>query len=233
MITDAQVRRLMKLNQSEDTLSLAAAKAGMDEKTARKYRQAGRLPSQLRVEHTWRTRPDAFEEVWSMLEGMLGINSGLEAKTLFEHLQREHPGRFQDGELRTLQRRVKVWRALKGPAREVFFPQDHEPGELSQSDFTDMGDLGVAIQGHPFKAPGLPFRDDLLELGDGDDLFLREFRIAEYGFAECAVGAGWRAAGAANGLSYRCRAMRHYGLEPRKTNPSSPTRAAVLGWTKS
>ena len=83
MITDAQVRRLMKLNQSEDTLSLAAAKAGMDEKTARKYRQAGRLPSQLRVEHTWRTRPDAFEEVWSMLEGMLGINSGLEAKTLF------------------------------------------------------------------------------------------------------------------------------------------------------
>ena len=60
MITDAQVRRLMKLNQSEDTLSLAAAKAGMDEKTARKYRQAGRLPSQLRVEHTWRTRPSGF-----------------------------------------------------------------------------------------------------------------------------------------------------------------------------
>ena len=52
MITDAQVRRLMRLNQSEDTLSLAAAKAGMDEKTARKYRQVGRLPSQLRVEHT-------------------------------------------------------------------------------------------------------------------------------------------------------------------------------------
>ena len=151
MITDAQVRRLMKLIQIEDTLSLAAAKAGMDEKTARKYRQTGCLPSQLRAQHTWRTWPDAFEEVWSTLEDMLGVNSGLEAKTLFQYLQRESPGRFQDGQLRTLQRRVKVWRALKGPAREVFFPQEHEPGQLSQSDFTDMGGLGITILGHPFE----------------------------------------------------------------------------------
>ena len=63
MVTDAQVRRLMKLIQTEDTLTVAAAKAGMDEKTARKYRDAGQLPSQLHVEHTWRTRPDPFEEV--------------------------------------------------------------------------------------------------------------------------------------------------------------------------
>ena len=63
MITDAQVRRLMKLIQTEETLAIAASKAGMDEKTARKYRDAEQLPSQMKTEHTWRTRPDSFEEV--------------------------------------------------------------------------------------------------------------------------------------------------------------------------
>ena len=151
MVTDAQVRRLMKLIPSEDTLALAAAKAGMDEKTARKYRRAGRLPSQLTAKHTWRNRPDAFEQVWPDLEQALKLNPGLEAKTLFQYLQRQHPGQFQDGQLRTLQRRIKTWRALEGPAKEVFFPQRHEPGQLCQSDFTNPSWLGVTIQGQPFE----------------------------------------------------------------------------------
>ena len=74
----------------------------------------------------------------------------LQAKTLFKDLQRRHPGKFQDGQLRTLQRRVKEWRALEGPPKEVFFEQRHEPGELSQSDFTHMNGLGVRIEGQPF-----------------------------------------------------------------------------------
>ena len=89
MVTDAQVRRLMKLMQKEDTLALAAAKAGMDEKTARKYRRSGQLPSQLKRRHTWRNRPDAFEKVWPDLEQALKLNPGLEAKTLFQYLQRK------------------------------------------------------------------------------------------------------------------------------------------------
>ena len=117
MVTDAQVKRLMRLIQTEETLAIAATKAGMDEKTARKYRDAEQLPSQMKTEHTWRTRPDPFEQVWPGLEQMLGVNDGLEAKTLFEFLQREHPGRFPDGQLRTLQRRIKVWRALEGPSK--------------------------------------------------------------------------------------------------------------------
>ena len=100
----------MKLIQTEDTLAVAAAKAGMDEKTARKYRDAGQLPSQLQSEHSWRTRTDAFEDVWPDLKQMLDTDDGLEAKTLFEYLQREQPGRFADGQFRTLQRPVKVWR---------------------------------------------------------------------------------------------------------------------------
>lgn len=107
MVTDNQVRKLMKLSQKEETKSIAAAKAGMDEKTARKYLKAGQLPSQLKKEHTWRTREDPFEKEWGEVEKQLGLNSGFEAKTLFEELQRKHPGKYSDGQLRTFQRKVK------------------------------------------------------------------------------------------------------------------------------
>jgi transposase len=129
---------------------VAAAKAGLDEKTARKYLRSGKLPSECRPERTWRTRPDPFEGIWEDLAELLRSNPGLEAKTLFDHLQREHPGRFQDGQLRTLQRRVKQWRAVEGPAREVYFEQVHEPGQLCQSDFTHLSSLGVTIAGQAF-----------------------------------------------------------------------------------
>ena len=132
------------------SLTVAAAKADMDEKTARKYRSLGKLPSEIKVEHTWRTREDPFNGVWEEIEEKLDINPGLEAKTLFEDLQRRYSGQFADGQLRTLQRRVKIWRALKGPPKEVFFPQEHHPGELCQSDFTHMDYLGVTIQSQPF-----------------------------------------------------------------------------------
>ena len=83
-------------------------------------------------------------------EQMVEANPGLEAKTLFEALQREHPGRFADGQLRTLQRRLKHWRATEGPGREVFFAQQHVPGRLGQSDFTHMSELGITIGGQSF-----------------------------------------------------------------------------------
>lgn len=150
MVTDRQVRRLMRLLQRERSLAAAAAKAGMDEKTARKYRRLGKLPSEVKAQHSWRTREDAFADFWAEVEAKLEINPGLEAKTLFEDLQRRHRGRFADGQLRTLQRRVKRWRALQGPPKEVFFAQVHKPGELCQSDFTYMNSLGVSIQGQPF-----------------------------------------------------------------------------------
>ena len=136
----------------------------------------------------------------------------------------------------------------QGTGQGGFLPSGSRAGGLSQSDFTDMCGLGVTNPGSPFQAPGLPFRVDLLELGDGDDLFLREFRVAEHWFAECAVGAGWRAAGAQTDCltavvhklehpeDFTDRydgLMRHYGLEPRKINPSCPhengdCRAALL-----
>lgn len=150
MVTDQQTRRLFKLNQTEKNFGIAAMKAGMDEKTARKYRRAGKLPSEIKQEHTWRTHKDAFEDVWGNLKSMLEVNPGLEAKTLFEDLQRRQPGEFSDGQLRTLQRRIKHWRAVEGPSKKVFFDQIHKPGELGQSDFTYMDKLGITIGDIPF-----------------------------------------------------------------------------------
>jgi transposase len=65
-------------------------------------------------------------------------------------LQQRYPGQYADTLLRTLQRRVKWWRATSGPAKEVFFAQVHEPGRLGASDFTHLTSLGVTIQGQPF-----------------------------------------------------------------------------------
>src|SRR5512142_3141991 len=150
MVTDRLFRRLRTLLQTEDTLAQAADKAGIDEKTARKYRDSDRLPSQTHTPHTWRTREDPFQDVWPELQGLLRLNPGLQAKTLFLDLQRRFPGRFPDGQLRTLQRRIKQWRAREGPPKEVFFAQIHQPGQLGASDFTHMTELGVTIAGAPF-----------------------------------------------------------------------------------
>ena len=137
------------MNQTEQTQEIAASKAGMDAKTARKYLELGRLPSELAVKPRGRRR-DPFAAVWGEVEEQLKVNAGLEAKTLFEDLQRRYPGQFQDGQLRTLQRHVKYWRASEGPSREVFFVQRHHPGRLAASDFTHMEELGVTIQGQSF-----------------------------------------------------------------------------------
>jgi hypothetical protein len=141
----------MKFLETGDTLATAAAKAGMDQKTASKWRQSGQFPSEVKEPRDYRTRPDGFAEVWSEVEELLERDAAIEAKTIFDHLCKQHSGKFQEGQLRTLQRKVKVWRALRGQPREVFFPQVHLPGHQAQSDFTHMTKLGVTIAGQVFK----------------------------------------------------------------------------------
>src|ERR1700712_3010749 len=150
MVRDEQIRRLYKLSKTEKTEEIAAAKAGMDVKTARKYLRARRLPSEMKAERHWRTRKDYFEESWPEIQEQLRTNPGLEAKTIFGALQRKHPERFDDGQLRTLQRKVKHWRATEGPAQEVDFVQEHRAGELCESDFTYLTELGITVGGQAF-----------------------------------------------------------------------------------
>jgi hypothetical protein len=219
------------------SLGLAAAKADMDEKTARKYRSLGKLPQEVRGGHVWRTREDAFDNVWAGVEEKLRINPGLEAKTLFEDLQRRYPGRFGNGQLRTLQRRVKIWRALQGPPREVFFPQVHKPGELCQSDFTSMNSLGVTIQRQPFEhllyhfvltysnweAGTICFSESFESLSEGLQNALWELGGVPEGHRTDRFSAAVQKPDQPEEFTQRYRALLgHYGLQGHKTQGESP-----------
>jgi hypothetical protein len=139
------------LNMGGQTLEAAAAKAGISENTARKYRRSGLTPGQMKCVHDWRTRANPFEEFSREIDELLKLDPGLEAKTIFEYLQEKYPERFPEGQLRSMQRRVKIWRATQGPGLEVFFEQEHVPGDIGQSDFCHAGRLRVTIAGHVFE----------------------------------------------------------------------------------
>lgn len=140
----------MEEMQKHGSLGRAAMRAGMDRKTAHKYVRSGQLPSAVRTPHTWRTREDPFAQDWPVLVAMLEAAPELEARTLFDHLLGQRPDAYTPGQLRTLQRRIRQWRAQRGPEREIFFPQAHRPGEALQTDWTHASELEVTIGGEPF-----------------------------------------------------------------------------------
>jgi hypothetical protein len=119
----------------------------MDRKTGRKYVAGGQLPSEVVKDRDWRTREDPFAEHWPEVEARLVETPELEAKTLFELLVEKHPDQYEPGQLRTLQRRIKVWRAARGPDKEVVLAQQHRPGEAAQTDFTWVTELAITIAG--------------------------------------------------------------------------------------
>jgi hypothetical protein len=124
----------------------------MCERTARRW-QEGPFPTTTTTPRTWRTREDPFGEVWAadVVPRLHADSDGrLQALTLFDWLCERYPGRFQPGQLRTLQRRVSDWRAQHGPDVEAYFEQTAVPGREGALDFTDASDLGVTIQGEPF-----------------------------------------------------------------------------------
>jgi hypothetical protein len=209
----------------------------MDPKTARKYLELNRLPSELQRERHWRTREDPFSDVWERVRQQIEEGPGLEAKTLFEWLQRECPGRFSDGQIRTLQRRVKLWRATEGPAHEVYFGQKHMPGRLCASDFTHMTELGITIEGRTFEhlmyhfvltysnweTGTICYSESLESLTEGWQNAIWELGAAP---AEHRTD---RLSSAVNNMTNpeefnrRYEALlRYYGVKPRRTNPASP-----------
>ena len=150
MKKDTEVKLYMQERRKGTSQRVAAARAGMSERTGRKYEQARQLPSHLKTPHTWQTRINPFEEDWPWVVSQLERDPALQGKTLFALLCERHPGRYQATQVRTLQRHIARWRALHGPEQEVIFEQRHIPGERAQSDFTHMEDLGVTIAGEPF-----------------------------------------------------------------------------------
>lgn len=147
-ITDLQVTKY-KEYRGKHSQEAAAAKVGISVSSARRIQSQVSLPSQRPARH-WRTRADPLSQVWEAeVVPMLESAPALMAITVLEELQRRHPGEFADSLLRTLQRRVRQWRALNGQEREIFFAQAHPPGRLGLSDFTVCDELGVIIDGQP------------------------------------------------------------------------------------
>ena len=147
-ITDFQVTKY-KQHRGKHSQQAAAAKVGISISSARRIESQGTLPSQ-KPARQWRTRADPFASVWDAeVLPMLEAAPALMAITVLEELQRRHPGEFADSQLRTLQRRVRQWRALNGEEREIFFAQTHPPGRLGLSDFTVCDELGVVVEGGP------------------------------------------------------------------------------------
>ena len=148
-MTDQQVRKY-KAMRRQATQEIAAARMGISVRSARRIVKAEALPSQ-RGPRNWRTRADPLAGVWTTeLVPLLEAEPGLQGRTLFEELQRRHGERFGNGVLRTLQRRVRAWRAEHGNEKEIYFAQAHPPGRLALSDFTVCDSLGVIVAGEAF-----------------------------------------------------------------------------------
>ena len=226
----------------------AAASAAMSERSARKW-QGGALPSERKkARRRWRSRPDPFADVWeSEVVPLLRSDpeGELSATTILEWLDERHPGRFGNSQLRTLQRRIRDYRALHGPDREVYFQQEHPPGREAQVDFTHCSGLGVTICGEPFRH--LLFHLALSHSG---------WSYAEVCFGETFValvkglqGALWELGGVprvvrTDNLSAATHELRdsrgravnasyeavlaHYGVEATRTNPRSSHENGVV-----
>jgi hypothetical protein len=144
-INDHQMRLYMKSRLTE-TKPVSAAHASISLKTAYRIENDPRLPSQKSVPRG-RRRADPLVAIFDAdVVPMLEAAPGLRPIAIFEEMQRRHP-ELPNGVRRTLERRIRQWRALQGQDRDVIFRQVQEPGRMGLSDFTEMGDLGVRIAG--------------------------------------------------------------------------------------
>jgi hypothetical protein len=150
MKKDTEVKLYMQERRKGTTQRVAAARAGISERTGRTYERQGKLPSQRKRPHDWSSRENPFEEDWPWVIAQLKQDPALQGSTLFALLCEQHPERYRPTQVRTLQRHIARWKALHGPEQEVIFEQRHTPGERAQSDFTHLDDLGVTLAGEVF-----------------------------------------------------------------------------------
>lgn len=149
-ITKQQVRVYMESRKLGKTQKIAASQTGFSERSA--YNIEKRDFTEANPSHDWCTRKDPFESVWETeIVPLLEQSPHLQSQTILAKLQIDHPGQCPDSALRTLQRRVRKWRATSGPEKEIIFRQNHPPGWQGMSDFTHANALKVTIQGGPFE----------------------------------------------------------------------------------
>ena len=192
----------MKLRKT-DTTEVAAAKAGFSRATGYRLAAAPPLLSQ-ETKPRGRRRPDPLADVFdTVVVPILESSPGIRPVGVFQELMRRHP-ELDPGVRRTLERRVRLWRAEHGPEQDVIFRQKHEPGRQGLSDFTHMGALGVTVAGEPL------------------DHMLYHFRLAWSGFTHARVVLGGESFTAlAEGLQ---DALWHLGGVPREHRTDSLSR---------
>jgi hypothetical protein len=138
--------RLYMSYRQTNTIAVSAAKAGLSTASAYRIEDDPRLPSQKQAPRG-RRRPDPLADVWEAeIIPILRAAPGIRAIAVLEEMRRRHP-ELNPGIRRTLERRMRAWRALAGPEQDVIFRQEHAPGRLGLSDFTDTRDLGVSVVG--------------------------------------------------------------------------------------
>ena len=145
-ITKQQIRIYMNARKNGKTQKIAAAQSGFSKRSAHNIEKRGYV--EAKPDRNWKTRKDPFESVWeSEVIPLLEQNPHLQARTILEELQRKYLEKYPETLLRTLQRRVRKWRAISGPEKEIIFRQNHPPGWQGMSDFTHASKLEVTICG--------------------------------------------------------------------------------------
>jgi len=216
--------------------AIAGAKAGFSTAAAYRFEKDPRLPSQKKARRE-RRRADPFADVWdNEVVPMLKAAPGLRPIGVFEELCRRHPD-LGAGTRRTLERHIRAWRAVNGPDREVIFRQEHPPGRMGLSDFTEVADLGVTIAGqildcrlYHFRLPFSGFEHAHVVLGGESFVALAEgLQNALWALGGVpeqhrsdSLSAAFRNLGAdaKEDLTKRYEAFcAHYGMTPTRNNP--------------
>lgn len=221
--------------RATNPVPVAAARAGLSVASAYRIEADPRMPSQKKPPRG-RRRPDPLLNIFDQdVVPMLVGAPQLRPIAVFEELQRRHP-QLHASVRRTLERRIRAWRALHGTEREVIFRQQHEPGRMGLSDFTEMGELGVRVAGVPLEHRLYHFRlafsgfehahvilggESYVALAEGLQNALwalggvpREHRSDSLSAAFCNLARAARA-----DLTARYDALcRHYGMEPTRNN---------------
>ena len=233
-VSDQQMRLFMTYRQTH-SVPAAAAKAGFSPATGYRLQSDPRPPSQKKVRRG-RRRADPLDGLFETeIVPLLQANPGLRAVAIFEEMMRRHVN-LDAGIRRTLERRIRAWRAEHGPEQEVIFRQTHEPGRMGLSDFTDMGKLGVTVAGQPLDHRLYHFRlawsgfehahvvlggESFVALSTGLQNALWSLGGVPHEHRTDSLSAAFRnrAAPARDDLTDRVDALcRHYGMTPSRNN---------------
>ena len=235
--TDAEVRRLWRELARGKSLEDAALASEMSQPTARKFHGSGMMPSEMKKPRDYRTRENPFEDVWSEIVSMLNDAPRLKSTTILQELQEKYPGKFQDGQLRSLQRQMRQWRGSDGPDREIYFPQEHYPGDLGASDFTHMTSLGITIAGQAFphmlyhfvmtysnwETASICFSESLESFKDGfQNAVWKLGGVPRRHRTDCLSAAVKNLSPKRDFTARLYGLMQYYNVRPTRTNPSSP-----------